>query len=139
MDAAPQRAHSVAVRWAALVVTLVSVTGPRADEARGWRLAASVISLLGAVGLSGYVSIVSTGYWLWVATSAYLGIRDKRDIGLGLLSTAFAFGPLVAGGLVGYRSRRRGLSKVRSWRRGSLVALGVAIPMLFLAAALTVI
>jgi hypothetical protein len=117
----------------------LSVTVPPVERARGWRFGVSILGLLASIGVGAYVSIVNAGYWLWVAASAYLGIRDKQDVGLGLVATLLGLGPLTAAGLVVRRSQHRGLPNIRSWRRGSLVALAAAFPALLLAAALAVI
>lgn len=99
----------------------------------------SLLSVVAAIGLAGYVSFFNAAYWAWVASSAYFGIRDEQDIGLGLLSTALAVAPLLIGGLVVRHGRRQGMSRPRSWRRGSLAAFVAVIPPVILAAAITVI
>ena len=91
------------------------------------------------MGLAAYVSLLNSGFWIWVGTSAYFGIRDEQNFGLGLISTALALAPLLIAGLVILHGLRRGLSRIRAWRRGCVVALLTAIPPLLLAMAMTVI
>jgi hypothetical protein len=69
-----------------------------------------------AVGVALCLSVPAAAYFVWVATSAFLGIREDRDVLLGVVCVIAAVSPFAAGAgayLVNRasRSRRRGVMR----------------------------
>ncbi|HUQ38728.1 MAG TPA: hypothetical protein VM030_01115 [Acidimicrobiales bacterium] len=67
------------------------------------------------IGAFAYLAFFNAAWWLWVANSAFRGIRGPTDIGLGVQCVVMTVAPLaVAGGTYWWtqpsrRSRRRRL------------------------------
>ena len=88
-------------------------------------------------GLSGaYLAVINVGYWLWVANSAFRGLREPQDIPLGLLSVALAIGPIFAGvGTFAYR-RRSGSLGLRCFISAAAAVVGASFLCMLFAALL---
>ena len=85
-----------------------------------------------AVAVALYLSVPAAAYFVWVATSAFLGIRDDRNVLLGVVCVIAAAAPFVAGmaaysSTVQLRSRRRGVM------RGALACAAVGVLSTFFA------
>jgi len=90
---------------------------PASSTARGargevlrWALAMALVVA------AGYFAAVSFAFWIWVANSAFRGIREEQSIGLGVVCVCFVVAP-AAGSAVAYRigrprrSTRRGIAR----------------------------
>lgn len=66
---------------------------PRPDARAVLRWSALTTALTAA----GVLAVPVSSYWLWVAQSAFLGIRDAADPKLGVIAVTFAALPVVAG------------------------------------------
>lgn len=69
-------------------------------------------ALAAALAAAGLLALPVSSYWLWVAESAFLGIREAADPKLGVISVAFAALPVVAGAASWFWCGRR-----RNWSR----------------------
>ena len=95
------------------------------------RLSAWIIPV--AVGfVAAYLLAVNASYWLWVANSAFRGIREPADPGLGVLSLILAAGPAVAGVLV-FKSRRNRLGSIRAVTTAGGASLLATLTAMFVA------
>src|SRR5690606_30715433 len=90
----------------AMRVECVRRTGPVARAVLRWG-ALTVAATAAAV-----LAVPVSSYWLWVAESAFLGIREAADPKLGVIAAIFATLPLGAGAASWVWCGRR-----RSWSR----------------------
>lgn len=72
------------------------------------------MAVVGAIAL--YLSVPAATYFVWVATSAFLGIRDDPDVLLGIICVIAAVAPFATGAAAylvngASRSRRRGVMR----------------------------
>lgn len=78
------------------------------------RWAALALSL----AATAFVAVPTSAYWLWVAESAFLGVREPADFRLGMTSVGMALVPVVAGAtgwlLCGRQRDRRRVSRAAS-------------------------
>lgn len=80
----------------------------------------------GVIGaLAVYLAVINGAYWLWVATSAFLAIRDDRDTLLGAESVVLAAAPFGAAWVV-LRSARRRTSSAAAWTWTTLAMTATA-------------
>lgn len=73
-----------------------------------------------------YLAVPVAGYFLWVATSAFFGIRDEPDYILGVVSVTAAVAPFAAGAFT-YRANRASRSRRRGLMRAAIACAGVAV------------
>lgn len=90
-----------------------------------------------AVAVGGYLAVASASYWLWVADSAFRGIRAPADYRLGVVSVTIAAAPFVVGAVVVYVLRRR--ARAVAVACGSCAAAVAAVPAILYATLITVI
>ena len=95
---------------------------PPARSTGGELLRWAVVAI--AVVAAGYLAAATTAFWVWVANSAFRGIREEQDIGLGLICVGFVVAP-VAGSVVAYRYRRSARSSRRGIGRAAATMLGL--------------
>ena len=98
------------------------------------RRAASCVGDAALMLLGAYLVLANGDWWIWVADSAWRGLRAPADPVLGLLATSAAIVPLVAG-VVAYSVRRRsGRGPRRSFEFAFVTMVGVALVALAFAA-----
>jgi hypothetical protein len=84
-------------------------------------------ALLAVTGALYLLVVIQTGaYWLWVAQSAFLGIRDDAEPTLGVFSVLVAVVPVAASVFVWFAGRRDNW-----WVRRLCGALGAGVAMGF--------
>jgi hypothetical protein len=98
-----------------------------------------IVGLLVVGFLAIYLAGCNAAFWVWVAHSAFLGIRAPRDVGLGFESVAFALIPPAAGTIAGVFASHRGRTRTAYLTLSSAVAALAAIPFIFMSIVATVI
>lgn len=88
-----------------------------------------------AVAVALYLSVPVAVYFVWVATSAFLGIRDDPDVLLGIICVIAAVAPFAAGA-AGYLLNRASCSRRRGLMRGAVACAAVGVLSTFFAALL---
>lgn len=98
-----------------------------------------LVGLLAAGALAAYVAGGNAAFWLWVANSAFRGIREPVDVPLGVQSVAFALVPPAVGAVtwLWHRRKRHPLTPSTAW--SLLCASVAALPFVLLAATASVI
>lgn len=86
------------------------------------------VLLLVTGGVCGLLVVENAAYWLWVAHSAFLGIRDDPEPILGLFSVAAALAPVAVVGATWWATGRR----PRGWVRRLCLAFGAGLPVVMM-------
>lgn len=89
------------------------------------------------LGCALYLAISNASWWVWVGNSALRGIREPKDIGLGIQYVFFASAPFVAAVSVFWWTARSSRSRRRRVVMASLAGTGVTVVAIFYSAALT--
>lgn len=85
-----------------------------------------------AVAVALYLSVPAAAYFIWVATSAFLGIREDPDVLLGIICVIAAVAPFVAGAAA-YLVNRASPSRRRGVMRGAVACAAVGVLSTFFA------
>lgn len=93
-----------------------------------------VTALAGAGAAATYFAGINALFWVWVANSAFGGIRAPADMRVGFESLLFAAIPLALGALTAIRAAHRGTSRVTACTLSSTVTALASLAFIFLAA-----